>query len=653
MINKGLELVYLYVVEANGGKYNIGINLSRDKFYTYDGSSKSVGVEDIIISQLPRNFFGDNIKNVNAIVGKNGVGKTSILNVLSSKNSGQKYLALYFDRSKNSYFCNQLLDGRKKHSASELISCEFFDGRIKLKASDSTNKSQKTEVLYLSLSTNIKDHNIEGVKNKVNRLFFNKANMLDAFDFLYEDDFFNEKNMLLGSTIRKFHIKLPVEKRISIVHKKLKKKINSEHTYKLYEEISEMCHFEESYISFSERLLRNIIFSIIQWVIWDQGDKEYSLLDKDKISSVETLISNNIKRLHEKLIRVSDINYNYINSIDKLFSIYDELMDIYISDRFYVSDMKKIKNSLKLVIKLISMLDPKSLEKSKNLKKIIVISVDKHNQSYIRELIECLNTHNEFISNFNITIQDKLLDEISMEFSGFSSGEESLVKQFAGLNTCLKHVEVQQYERGSCHIVLILDEYELHLHPEWSRTYLCQLINLLSKYKRLSFQIIMATHSPYLISDLPKENITLVQKDEKIGKRRAEKSKHGFASNFYDILSDSFFLEGTIGEFARIKINGWIAELEALKNSVNLQVNNGRKERVNISEYLLQLSKIKEIFKIVGDPFIQQELVSQCNSFEQYLFTLNDKEMSLKQLKDHIADLQRIADVMEKNNDLS
>lgn len=78
MMREDLELAYLYVSEANGENYNIGINFSRDKIYNYDYVNQSFTVETEK-KQIPKDFFGSSIKNVTAIVGKNGIGKVHCL----------------------------------------------------------------------------------------------------------------------------------------------------------------------------------------------------------------------------------------------------------------------------------------------------------------------------------------------------------------------------------------------------------------------------------------------------------------------------------------------------------------------------------------------------------------------------------------------
>ena len=74
--------------------------------------------------------------------------------------------------------------------------------------------------------------------------------------------------------------------------------------------------------------------------------------------------------------------------------------------------------------------------------------------------------------------------------------------------------------------------------------------------KNQDFQIIISTHSPILLSDIPKcctnylkrnNGITLKVNDDKVGET--------FAANVFNLYRMSFFMEdGLVGEFARKKI---------------------------------------------------------------------------------------------------
>lgn len=197
-------------------------------------------------------------------------------------------------------------------------------------------------------------------------------------------------------------------------------------------------------------------------------------------------------------------------------------------------------------------------------------------------------------------------------------------------------------------VIIIIDEYEKYLHPEWIRrlfSYFMKFGTYLNiRDSRIKLQFILSTHSPYLISDLPKENIILLEKNEKTGKRTARKSNYGFASNYYDIMSDSFFLDDTIGEFAKQKINGCIQaikrisdDLEKLAND-ELILDDGLS--LFVEDSLKTIEEQNKIIALVGDKFIQKQLQQLSDSVKQRLLANSDEGIRKQQIEQDIAALE-------------
>lgn len=60
------------------------------------------------------------------------------------------------------------------------------------------------------------------------------------------------------------------------------------------------------------------------------------------------------------------------------------------------------------------------------------------------------------------------------------------------------------------HVTIIFDEIELYFHPEMQRTFIANLIDGISQLslKNIrSIQIMLVTHSPFILSDIPKINV--------------------------------------------------------------------------------------------------------------------------------------------------
>ena len=62
-------------------------------------------------------------------------------------------------------------------------------------------------------------------------------------------------------------------------------------------------------------------------------------------------------------------------------------------------------------------------------------------------------------------------------------------------------------------ILLFLGVPDIFLHPDWQKKYINILINFLNtNYSQYKFHIIITSHSPIILSDLPKENVIYLEK---------------------------------------------------------------------------------------------------------------------------------------------
>lgn len=182
-----------------------------------------------------------------------------------------------------------------------------------------------------------------------------------------------------------------------------------------------------------------------------------------------------------------------------------------------------------------------------------------------------------------------------------SSGEAALLKLFYRLYRAL----TKPANTNSCNeIHLLLDEVDLYLHPEWQRRWLSffvkgikiisdNLINESIISAPLKFQIVLATHSPFMITDFLNENVISFQRDydkdmHRFGTLRCCSSKSkSFASNIYDILEKNFFLKSSIGFLTEEKIK------EVIRIKQNKEATDDEKKQAN------------KIIAFIGDPVIR------------------------------------------------
>ena len=182
---------------------------------------------------------------------------------------------------------------------------------------------------------------------------------------------------------------------------------------------------------------------------------------------------------------------------------------------------------------------------------------------------------------------------ISFEFTK-SDGEISYLKHLAYLYF------LPRYEFGinflvNRDVLIMIDEIDVHLHPEWQRQLINNSINVLTKlFENKNVQIVLTTHSPIVLSDLPTQNIIFVSKKENCESnvfKRDQSEYRTFGANIFDLYNDSFFFDGDaiVGDYAKNYINSIYTQLETMSES--------SKETI--------LKKIE----LVGEPVIKNDLL--------------------------------------------
>lgn len=137
------------------------------------------------------------------------------------------------------------------------------------------------------------------------------------------------------------------------------------------------------------------------------------------------------------------------------------------------------------------------------------------------------------------------------EFTHLSSGEYQYAKVLGG---------IEEYLAISCNgdrkqdKIILLDEPEAYMHPELARQFIARLYEIMEKYHgKSTVQVIIGTHSPFMVSDVLPEEITRLDIDKVSGNAVVMNGseKEYFGANMHTILADGFFLEYTIGEYSR------------------------------------------------------------------------------------------------------
>lgn len=216
-----------------------------------------------------------------------------------------------------------------------------------------------------------------------------------------------------------------------------------------------------------------------------------------------------------------------------------------------------------------------------------------------------------------------------LDFSwNMSSGENNLLNMFSSLyyvyESDFTNEKNGQYslrnvfpeKDNECNsILLMMDEADLSYHPEWQRQYINILVAFLEKLYPSdcfgSIQVILSTHSPILLGDMPKQNVFFLEKDSESGNTKlcAVDQLNTFGQNIHLLFRKGFFLEnGTIGDFAYGKIKYVMTELKALENIMKEQSYFDNNEQF-ITRNKNKLSELQTYIDIIAEPIIRKKLM--------------------------------------------
>ncbi len=327
----------------------------------------------------------------------------------------------------------------------------------------------------------------------------------------------------------------------------------------------------------------------------------------------------------KKLVSIAYRYKKYKHFFDKKNKKFKHI-DVYINKLY--EDNSHIVYKLKQAINFLRF---KSIIERKEDKQIINIEELSNEIENIKRINKEENlTINELVppSFFSIDI---ILDN-NINFNSLSSGE----KQINNINSVDN--SLIQYKR----INIILDEIELYFHPELQRNYLSYLLHVISKANTnniLAVNILFVTHSPFILSDIPDSKILFLDKNNKNINSKTGPSKKKiktFGANIHELLINGFFMNNSIGEFA----------LKEIKTIVNFH-----HEVMSIKEEGLLKDKEKSyndlkdrfyfIQEHIGEDYISGIVKNHLIDIEKRLNSNSFKNKRIEALKKELEDLQR------------
>ncbi len=220
-------------------------------------------------------------------------------------------------------------------------------------------------------------------------------------------------------------------------------------------------------------------------------------------------------------------------------------------------------------------------------------------------------------------------------FSRLSSGERQLMYTIACVLYHLRNlnsVEVGSKNEDNetkrvkyRNINLVFDEIELYFHPEYQRRFIERLIKGIESmhfHQIDSINILFATHSPFILSDIPKSKILFLDNGRIANDKITEET---FASNIHTLLRQAFFLDGgTMGEFAKEKVLSLAKQVQQKKISKKIE-----------KELSVQIA-------LIGEPILRRALETS------FWGRTSDKKNVLKRQQEQLK--QRLMEIEQELN---
>jgi len=505
-----MELVYLWIEKYKNIKrqgFTFSPRFDCEFKPKYNENDELIPDESELIIEEKKdyvNIFPDNI-NITAIVGKNGAGKSNVLEAFyeylyeKGKNNKNNLFIIYTDKKNNYYSlgmeikkCN-ITDIKNQHKEDfyKKFYSMFFDFTIF--HSINNDKDNHKQDFAVEPSRTFKTGN---QRSKIEPVSIHGNLQIKSLFFYYLINTTNNEKLLT-------YLNLPQFKKIIL-------KITPGKFKRDYETIKKILNAGENseFLTEEKKLLKDINLQIIQ-----------------------NMTINNYENINNYLIAFFE---NYLK--------------------------KREKNE-------------------------IVFEFDKTilNERSFLILFEYLDALFTFDLYFKTTYGDII------SYRNLSTGQKLILSYF-GIVSLNKILFANERE-----LLIYFDEFETSFHPDYQRIFLKNFIYMLKNlFGKNLFHLFFLTHSPFILSDIPKENIIFMKEGKNVSDEVDIKT---FGANIHTLLTHGFFMEdGLMGEYAKEKIHQTIKLLNEPKLTNK------------------EIEFCEKIISIIGEPIIKKQLQRMLDS---------------------------------------
>ncbi|MGN7986065.1 AAA family ATPase [Pedobacter sp. 22226] len=599
-----MKITALFILEHEYLNYKAQmINLGGKFFYEIEPISKRG--HHISRTPNPKHIDGFynvgtshiRIENVSAIVGQNGIGKSSMLDIIRKsfvdKSNGlpySKYFLILEDDQDIPFFASEDIDnvffeeedGFRPLAKLEdrIVQTIYYSPHLDFKYNPNFDEIDYFDISadnYLELDlqrVNEKGKKSNGLaysvkeellfKNAVRQIQFLSSPLVtrqkvfqELFDFPDHGEAYLD---FRGTEIDKSPRNVPRTFLYPIdqVLDKINKEANAYHTFRKIDKNGNVTNQAEV----NGYVLKRDILSLILSIVHRQMDVSNSYLSENEFDEqefnrnlkTETALDSFYSFFRNAYVftargKENPFDIGVIEAlVNKLYSIIDQL-----KDKGSIGD-KRIKVAANDAIDLL------------NLQRDMVFEISDYYNKQLKQ-------HDKDYSNINFLVQGLIY--YSPAKKKLSSGENALLNFFSKLYDFLEFkLNVKTNPKPNLQtFVLLLDEADLGFHPVWKKKFVKAIVQTIPHFfdrypQKPTLQIILTTHDPLSLSDLPSSNVVYLMADETHIYTDDKDIKNTFGANITDLLADSFFLsDGLIGDFAKDKIKEIVNWLNQADNN--------------------------------------------------------------------------------------
>ena len=643
-----MELLYLYIRKYGDVFKEEEFNFSTNYYVRFNDGELIVEKNANSIKR----YYGDNVNNVVMFHGQNGAGKSTLLDILGMRRNDRiddTYIRNNRERKiKHSYFV--LYHLYDDYYAFEFIDDSFLKGETKIRNVDMLGhtvegalyklpmgtifKLEKSVFLYCNniilqwreqnditkkleyayITSDRYNYRINDDRKFYEDYMFERKYYLEenSYEFLYkyfvylkeiDDGLLVEKNIYIHNSIeidlQKYARETETEDYLCNRKKELDKLFNlkSRIQIQMEEQLSGMKETRDIRSKkemFLDTFCAEAIeyYFLVQFVGW--SETKGLKIDINIPTSFTALVAGELAKdrddLENELLDIMNFQEEYSRLLYQIGKNRnsDETINLkkvleYVLTRVEVAASSTIDiYDKEAVMKIIALLEelPEDYYISK---KTIKVKCDLEKpDKRVLDLLKWYDNYYKIRNDENGS--NNLFRIIDIKLSKMSEGQRVFLDIIA---KCVSAIYALNSEDS---LVLLIDEPDRALHPELARKFLNTLLDSITKCLDRSIQIVLTSHSPFIVTDILPENVYSIESQN--GTRMIQNNRDTYATNIYYLLMDSFMLENTFGEYSYKQITKIINDL-----SSNVEIEDK------------ELKRIKKIIDRIGEKAVKKKLL--------------------------------------------